>query len=418
MTFVDRAFLAKRSTEDVAAALPGGLLSFTFMSFFVVTTGFASTLVAQRHGKEDREGCVQATWAAFHLSLIAGLFCVGVSFLGPWIIQISHHPESVMWREKIYFQMLVPGGGFECMNMAFCAFFAGQSRTWVVSLVSLIKCSVNAVLAYALIFGKWGAPEMGIAGAGLATFLATALGPFISGAFFLLQDQSRFRTRHLAAPNASEILRLLRFGSRSGVQVLLDVAAWSLVLFVVGDLGQSALAATTIAMSINMISFMPLLGVSDATSILVGQYIGRGSKEISTRAAFTAWKMAASYMVLMAVVFLALPQHLFRFFRPTGGGGQEFQEVMGYARSILACAACYNFFDATIFVFMGALRGAGDTKGPMWIMLCLAWGLLVPGTLWMIKGLHCTVLGLWVFITCYASLVCLMMFRRFQSGQW
>ena len=418
MTFVDRAFLAKSSTEDVAAALPGGILSFTLMSFFVVTTGFTSTLVSQHHGRGDPESCVKATWAGIYLSLAAGVFCALMGWVGPLIIDLSGHPETVAWREKIYFQMLVPCGGFECLNIAFCSFFAGRSQTWVLTLVSLFKCSLNAILAYAFIFGRLGAPAMGIAGAGLATFLATAIGPFVSGAFFVLQDQGQYRTRGIRWPDCKELKRLLTFGSRSGVQVLLDVSAWSLVLFLVGDLGEAAMAAATIAMSINQISFMPLLGLSEATAILVGQNIGRGRREVSERMAYASWRMAACYMIPMAGLFLLLPQHLFALFRPSQADAAQFVEVMRYARAILACTACYNFFDAAFFVFSGALRGAGDTRASMWIVVCFAWGILVPCSLLLVKGLGASVLGLWVFITVYAGLVALVMWLRFRAGIW
>jgi len=418
MQFVDRMFLARHSTQAVAAALPGGILSFTLMAFFQVTIGFASTVVSQYHGRGDREGCAKAPWAAFHLCLPASLSCILMTYVGPYLIDLSNHPHEVLWREKVYFQMLMPGGGFACMNLAFLAFFSGRGKTWIATLVSFITCGLNVLLNYAFIFGNWGAPEMGIAGAGFATFLSTMLGPFLSGTLFLIHDQREYPTRRSLLPDWREILRLLRFGAPSGLQVFLDVAAWSFFLSIVGNLGVAALAATTIALSINMISFMPLMGIGEATSIVVGQYVGRGRKDISEKAAYTAWKMAALYMIPMGLIFLLFPRHLFGLFQPMDEGAKYFEEVMGYGRSILMCAACYNFFDATFFVFMGALRGAGDTRKPMWIVILFSWCLLVPGAILLVLVIGCTVLQAWLFIISYVFLLCLVLFRRFRGGSW
>ena len=111
MQFVDRMFLARHSTPEVAAALPGGILSFTLMAFFQVTVAFSSTVVSQYHGRKDAEGCARAPWAAFHVCFLASLSCIAMTYVGPYLIDLSNHPYEVLWREKIYFQMLMPGAG-------------------------------------------------------------------------------------------------------------------------------------------------------------------------------------------------------------------------------------------------------------------------------------------------------------------
>jgi MATE family multidrug resistance protein len=113
MQFCDRKFLAYNSTEDVAVALPSGILLFTHFSFFVVTVFFTSALVAQHFGNYDRQACVSAAWNGFYFALGAA---VVILFVLPWIgiaiINNSGHPTELIFRERSYFIALIPSGAF------------------------------------------------------------------------------------------------------------------------------------------------------------------------------------------------------------------------------------------------------------------------------------------------------------------
>jgi MATE family multidrug resistance protein len=109
---------------------------------------------------------------------------------------------------------------------------------------------------------------------------------------------------------------------------------------------------------------------------------------------------------------------LMGFFSPREAGAIDFDSIMQYGRVILACAACYNFFDATFLIFSGALRGAGDTKYPMWLIISFAWGVLVPGMLILVLIFKAGVIAIWVFITIYVFALSVMIFLRFRSGKW
>ncbi|MCF6175783.1 MAG: MATE family efflux transporter [Victivallaceae bacterium] len=419
MQFCDRKFLAYNSTEDVAAALPGGILSFTLFSFFMVTVFFTSALVAQYFGNDDRKACVSAAWNGFYFALGAAVI---ILFLLPWIgvaiINNSGHPAELIARERSYFITLIPSGAFICLGAAFSSYFSGQGKTWNIAIINMISCLLNIGLDYLLIFGKWGFPAMGISGAGIATSIGSFSTFLMVIIWFLLMNQQRYPTRSNRRFKLSVIKKLVNFGTPSGLQCFLDVGAFTAIIFMIGIINREAMAVTTIALSINMICFLPLLGLSDATSIVVGQCIGGGNHNAAERVAYRSWLMAAVYMALAGTVFMLFPNWLIGYFAPQNMGGIRFEEVMIAGRNILFCAAIFNFFDATKFILMGALRGAGDTKVLMLICVCSAWFLMVPGVIIIIFVLKMSVVTVWIYLTIYVSIESSLIFWRFRSGSW
>jgi len=278
---------------------------------------------------------------------------------------------------------------------------------------------LNIILAYIMIFGKFGCPAMGIMGAGIATTISLFVNFIIIFLVFLFQDQSLHPTRKYCKLDIAEIKRLFSFGTPSGLQVFLEVGAFTLFSFLVGELGVEALASTTIVLTINNLSFLPLLGLMDATAIICGQYIGKGELKTAETVAFRSWIVALSYMVFACLIYIFLPSWLMSNFAPKHMMGDvNFDEVFELGRQILLCVAIFNFFDATKFIFMGALRGAGDTWAVLVMGASLNWLILVPGVFILIKGFHTPVIYVWIFMTCYLFVECLIYFWRFKSEKW
>jgi MATE family multidrug resistance protein len=419
MQFCDRKFLAMNSTEDVSAALPAGILTFTLFAFFMVTVNFTSALVSQHYGNNDKKACVRSVWNGFYFALFSAFIII---FIVPWIglavIDNSMHEPEILRRERLYYIALIPGGAFVCLGAAFSAYFSGQGKTWNIALVNMFSCGLNILLDYLLIFGKLGFPAWGITGAGIATSIANLVSCVIIFVWFICMNQKKYPTRRYRSFDFSYIKKLLSFGSPSGAQVFLDVGAFTVTTFLIGRIDREAMAVTTVALSINMLSFLPLLGLSDATSIVVGQYIGRGKREVAQFIAYRSWVMASLYMILAGAVFICFPEWLIGHFAPVNESGIDFSEVVRLGQLILICAAIFNFFDATKFVFMGALRGAGDTRMVMYICIGCAWGVMVPGVVISIILLKLSVIHVWVFLTCYLACEAGIIYMRFRSGKW
>ncbi|MDD5728660.1 MAG: MATE family efflux transporter [Victivallales bacterium] len=419
MQFVDRQFLAFNSTEDVAAAMPGGITYFTLFCFFLVTVNFTNALVAQFYGAGNISSCIRTCWTSFYFALATGIVIVfALPWIGGLVIASGGHAPEIVVRELEYFHALGPSGAFMCLGAAFFAFFSGRGKTVYVATVNTIACALNILLDYLMIFGHWGFPKLGILGAGLATSLASVFSFLCILLIFLNCDQQRFPTRKYRSFRPEYLKKLFSFGTPAGIQVFFDVGAFTMVLFLIGHIGNTALAATTISLAINQIVFLPLLGFSDATSIVCGQFIGMGELESARRSACRAWHLAALYMVIAGIVYLVMPEPLLELFRPRNKSGIEFGEILKNGAVILALAAFYNFFDATKFIFMGALRGAGDTRILMVIAISFSWGIMVPGVLLTIFVFHGTLIAVWIFLSLYVVLEAMIMFWRFRSGRW
>ena len=419
MQFVDRQFLAFNSTEDVAAALPGGILYFTLFCFFMVTINFTSALVAQFFGAKDINSCVRACWTGFYFALAAGCFIVFVlPPLGTLIIQYGGHAPEIASKEIEYFLALGPSGAFMCMGGAFFAFFSGRGKTSYVATVNTIACAINILLDYLLIFGHWGFPEMGIYGAGLATSLSTVFSFICIIIIFLTRDQKVLPTRKYRAFRFDYLKKLFSFGTPAGIQVFCDVGAFTMIIFLIGHISNVALATSTIALAINQIVFLPLLGFTDATSIITGQFIGMKNLDVAKKCASKAWRLVALYMCLAGAVYLLFPEALLKLFQPQNQSNIVFSEILHDGVILLALAAFYNFFDATKFIYMGALRGAGDTKAVMFIAISCSWGIMVPGVLLIIFVVKGSVIMVWAFLSIYVIFEAMMMFWRFHSNRW
>ncbi|MDR0932521.1 MAG: MATE family efflux transporter [Victivallales bacterium] len=419
MQFVDRWFLAHHSTLDVAAAMPAGILYFTLFCIFMVTCNFTSAMVAQYHGAQDKANLLRAVWAGQILAIASGLF---ISFVIPLIglavLGGTNHDAQIVEREIDYFIALLPSGVFVCFAAPFYSFFSGQGRTLPVAVINIFGCLLNVPLNYMFIFGQFGMPALGIYGAGLATSICSAISAFMIIIYFYAQNQRHIPTRKRWEFHFDLVTKLVRYGTPAGFQTLADVGAFTLLTFLIGDLGPEALAACVIAMSINNIFFVPLTGLADSTAIVVGQYIGKRKPNIAEKAVYRAWRLSAIYAFAGMMIYLIFPEALAIFFSPQQESGIDFSEVVKICTGVLTAAAMFNACDSIKFIFMGGLRGAGDTLAIFLLNSLTAWGVLVPGIFFLTKIYPVSIYHVWGFIAACGFLDAMVFLWRFRTGKW
>ena len=157
---------------------------------------------------------------------------------------------------------------------------------------------------------------------------------------------------------------------------------------------------------------------SMADSIIVGQYIGRQRHGIAQQAAYRAWRISAVYAFCGVLVYMLLPGTLAEFFSPAQQSSVDFAEVSNICVGVLAAAALFNACDSIKFVFMGAMRGAGDTVAIFLLNSLTAWGLLVPGTLLLTLVFRASIYVVWTFVSLVCVIDAMIFLWRFQSGRW
>jgi multidrug resistance protein, MATE family len=417
MNFMDRMFLLWHSEESVAAVLPAGMVHFAMICFPLGIASYVNTFVAQYHGAGHPKRVGSAVWQGARL----GLFCIPIFLatipLAPWIFRLAGHGPALVAEETIFFQTCCLGAGAEIIAASLAAFFTGLGINRVVMIVDTVAAIINGVLDYCLIFGHWGLPEMGIQGAALATVISLWFRVVAYGGLMMLP---RYRVPfHLwdgRAFNWSLTRRLLRYGGPNGLQLLIDVAGFTLFLLVMGRLGENALAATNLAFNVNTLAFVPMLGLGVALSTIVGQQLGRNKPHLADRATWTGLWMAMLYMGGMALVYVLFPGVLL-WGHAKGTSPAEFIPLRDTTIVLLRFVAVYCIFDSMNVVFSGALKGAGDTRFILitsMLMTPLPLATAYLGMRFFDGGL----LWCWTVITVWISAMGFIYCGRFLQGHW
>ena len=421
MMITNRVFLAWDSKDEVAASMPASQMFFTLMAFFLITTSFTATIVAQHHGSDNREGCIRATWNGFYFgAIVAAILAYLLPAGGAWILTHNGHHPQIAAYEAEYFVAISPCAGLICMETPFLSFFTGRGKTMLVAAIKIVGCLVSVPLNYILIFGKFGLPPLGIFGAGTANSLANLCTLIISISVFLLVRQSEYATRRHRRPEWRFFRKLLIFGAPAGLQTFIRNAAFAIVVMMIGNLGNEALTATSIALTINMLGNMPMIGLMDATSIITGQYIGKRRLLVANRISGRSWRMLACWMLGASCFYLFAPELLINLFGSKNAGttGIDFSQVHQNVIIILRWAILFNLLDATRFIAMGSLRGAGDTRIPLIIGMATSWLIQIPGTLYLIYVARTGISQVWALITFYMAVDAALMVWRRRSGAW
>jgi MATE family multidrug resistance protein len=419
MLFVDRMFLAWYSQAAVAASTPGGITYFTICSLFAGTAQYVNTLVAQHHGAGDKPACARAVWQGVWFSLISAPLILGCIGLGNAIFTWSGHAPAVSELEKQFFSILMVGGTALPLNASLSSFFSGRGKTMVVLWGNLAGNVANAFLDYCLIFGNFGFPEMGIRGAGYATALTGAIPIIYWGYLFLSrQYQEEYKTRAGCVLDKRLFVLLVRYGVPAGFQFFLDVSAFTVFVFLVGRLGEADLAATNIVLSIEMLSFLPMVGMSIATATLVGEYIGRNQPSVAEKSVRSALKLALAYTAILAVLYMITPDVFLSVFKSREHPDADFGLIAAKGMILLRLVAVYTLFDTMFIIYSGALKGAGDTQFAMWAQVFMAWIVFVPPVFFIIEYWHKGLYAAWVWLMVYAILLGVVFWWRFKSGYW
>ena len=416
--FVDRMFLAWYSPEAIAAAMPSGILNYTVMSFFIGTASYVSTFVAQYHGAGMPHRIGPALWQGIYMSLAGGVFILGlIPLAGPIFTFVGHDP-AVRENEIVYFQYLCIGGGPVIASASLAGFFSGRGKTWPIMLVDVLSTLVTIVLDYVLIFGKWGFAEMGMKGAAVATVISAFFSFFAYVALILRPSyDSMYHTLSGWRPDRELFVRLLKFGVPAGVQFFLDLAGFTAFVLILGRLGTVSLAATNIAFNINTLAFMPMIGFGIAVSVLVGQYLGKNRPDLASRSVYSGFGMTFIYMSTIAILFVVVP-HVFvaPFAAQTHAG--EYAHIEHLTVILLRFVAFYSVFDTMNVIFASAIKGAGDTRFVMYMIVLVSAFVLVIPTYACIVALRYGLMAGWTIVTIYVIVLGFAFFGRFLQGKW
>ncbi len=419
LNFCDRLFLSWYSEDSFRASLPAGILFFTLVCGFMALAGFTNTFVAQYWGAGNKEGCARATAQGILFSLLSLPLIMALAPVGLGLLRISGHGAEVLALEEEYFKILMWCGGGMTLSSALSSFFSGRGKTFVIMTCNIVANGLNILLDYVLVFGKWGFPEMGIAGAGWATVIGSWVSPLIFAVLYFSKPvNAEFGTFRNLRFNRWLFMRMVRFGLPSGIHWFLDVAAFTIFVLLVGRMGAVAHIASNIALSVNLIAFMPMIGMGMAASILVGQYLGRDQPEYAERTGWLALKIGIGYTATIGMTFILFPAFYTNVFEGNAVGAVPLGELLVMVRVLLVMLAVWGTADAAAIIVSGALKGAGDTRFVMYFHSVVAWGFLVLGQLLLVFVFRRGVYVSWAWTLLYIVILGVGFILRFRSSRW
>ena len=415
MQFVDRFMVSRLGTAALAAIVPAGLVSFLPASFVIGAMSSVTIFVSQSLGRGEKENCSNYCWQAIYMALafLAVVFVVMWPSAPAFFRMLGHEPE-VANMEVIYLRIMLYAQVIAVFIWASSQFFMGIHRPIITMYAALCGQVVNVAANYVLIFGKFGFPEMGIAGAGWGTFIGIVVGAGIRVGVFLGDDiNAQFHSRQTMQLDFAKMGDLLKVGLASGLELMVNVALWAVVLFaLIGTLGKEPMAATSAVLAWTNVSLMPLVGIGRALTAAVGKSIGAGRKDMAVKQTDICLRVALVYTVLMGLMFVIFRNGLMSLWSSD-------TRVIAIGANILICAAVYQIFHAVRIIYSSSLRGAGDT---VWLAVVSVLGAAVVlggGGLLMVKLFPSFgALGPWAAGTASITAVCLANRARFKSNNW
>ncbi|MBD1400380.1 MATE family efflux transporter [Pelovirga terrestris] len=417
LIFIDRLFLSRIGPEPMNAAMAGGLSSFMLMTFFVGLIGYTTALVAQYLGAGRKSQCTVVVTQAMLLVLPATLLVFACRPLVYSLFGLMDIPAVQREQQQLYFDILLYGTPLVLLRTSLSGFFSGIGRTRIVMISAMVAMVVNAVANYVLIFGHLGFPALGLRGAAYGTLFSSSCALLVLlTAYVRRTNRDEFTIGAGWLFHRTIMAKLLRYGSPAGVEMFLNLLAFTLIVLIFHSHGVVTATAVTIVFNWDLVSFVPLLGLQIGVVSLVGRYMGAGSPEVAERAAFSGLKMGWIYSSLVLLLFVTLPQQMVDIFAPSATN-ELFLAAAPLAVDMLRLAALYVLADATIVVFSGTLRGAGDTLWAMGLSVAMHW-IMVPIVFVFLKVLNFSPIAVWLAFIVFFLISGGLFYLRFRHGHW
>ena len=368
------------------------------------------TLVAQAFGAGQREDCHRSLLNGIYLSLAMTPFLmVPIWFFRPLLAAI-HVDANVAELAAPYMKALAIG------ILPLLLFFAVRRCMQAMNMVrpiafALISANIiNALFNWILIYGKWGAPRMGVVGSGWSTTLARVYMALVLVGYLLWYDR-RHRTELLKTPvniDLARIRQLLALGLPAALQMTLEISVFAAATALIGRLGALALASHQIALNTVALTYMVPLGISSAAAVRVGQAIGRRDPVAAQDAGSTTIFLGAAFMTLAGIALLVFPRWIALMYTPD-------ETLIRSTTILLAAGAAFQLFDGIQTVATGALRGAGDTRTPMLCHFTAYWIIGLPLGAWLCFRRGWGAFGIWSGLSLaliLIGIVLLLVWRR------
>ena len=409
---IDTLMLGWYGVPELAASVLGS--SFFFV-LFIMGSGFAQAvtpLVATSFAEDDRVKIRRVTRMGIWLSVLYGVFTIPIMFFSGAILQLLGQEPTLSNMAENYLRFVCISIFPALIIMVLRSYLSALDRAQIILGIAFLSLLLNTGLNWILIFGNLGIPEMGLIGAAIAS----AITQIITVLIFIL-----YITRHTYLRQYQILKRLYRIdwdifgtvfnlGWPIGFTMLAEVGLFAGTAIIFGLIGTIPLAAHGIALQVVSLSFMFHLGLSQATTVRVGYYIGKHDFDNLKQLVTIALLLSLFVVLMTMLVFLVLPDSILGLFISPDDSAKD--AIIAVGVSLLFIASIFQIFDAGQVMMLGALRGFQDTKIPMLIAAFGYWLVGLPICYYLGVYLNYGGVGVWVGLVLGLAIVCILLIVR------
>ena len=392
------------------------IASSSFFVIFILGAGFAQAvmpMVASAIGRGDEVQVRRDTRMGLWLSIAFGVLTYPLFWWSEQLLLGLGQKPDVAALGQDFLRIAGLGMIPALLVMVLKSYLAALKRTQVVLWVTLAGVGVNIAFGWALIFGNWGMPELGVRGAAIASVAVQGL---TAGALAIyaawLPELRHFRLfQRFWRPDWQALGLVFRLGMPIGLTSLAEGGMFQASALMMGWIGTVELASHGIALQAAALTFMVHLGLANATTVRTAHAAGAGDRAGLRLGGKVAIALSMGFAMVTVTAFLTLPRPIISLF--LDGNNPESAQIVAYGTALLAVAALFQVVDALQVMALGLLRGVKDTRAPMWIAVLSYWVVGIPTSYLLAFKAGYGGVGLWLGLVVGLSVAAVLLMVRF-----
>lgn len=393
-----------------------GVVNIIMYNGFAIFSGVSHTvnyLVAQDYGANAIKAAIKKTYLALYLSLFIAifLFAVGYFFSGH-ILGLTGGSAELVREGEFYLQIRFYALAFGMVTFMFHGFLRGVGDTRTSMILSIMSNVLILFFAYALTYGEFGFPELGLNGSAYAILIGEFSGFILALYVFFIRFKNKFQTLVKVAIRLRELKLIVVESFKLGMQEFSMSFAMFIFTVFVARLGTEALAANEIALNVMSFGFMPAFAFGTTATIIVGQEIGRKQPLKARRAGTDVTILGTIFLVVLGTLELIFAKQIAMLYNNTD------PNVYETAAMLIQISAYLQIFDGFLNFYAGALRGLGETSFLLRMSLIINWFVFVPLAYLLIFVFDLGSIGAWIALYTYLTVIGLSFMYRFYKSYW
>ncbi|KTD43342.1 MATE family efflux transporter [Legionella quateirensis] len=411
--FFETMFLARLGPDILAA---GSLVSWLFGTVVVILFGTLSSiniLVAHKHGADDTNGILHVVRDGFWLALLLALPIFLLFWnMSPLFLLFGQSP-AIVQLAKTYLHAVAWGVLPNVIMIALLEVIMGLGRARFILVFNIISVTLTIFFSFAFIFGRFGFPPLGIAGAGWGLTTSYWITTFFLTLYVVTNKKYSCYFRLLLKPTKpSYLIELMKVGVPMGIMYCVEVAFFFALTLIMGSFGSLVISANQIALQYLGTLMSLIFSLAQSITVRMGHLLGSGNKASAERTGYIGILIAASLMLLVAIIYWIIPTTLINIDFDVHNANNL--ELVRIATQLLTISALFQLIEAIRIALFGALRALKDTHFTLCISIISFWGIALPLGYFMASHMSLGGAGLWWGMVSGAGFSVLLLLWRFR----